>query len=134
MVTPEIDWWIKNCTQVKNPVYNKKQFAQSDGFGNVVTDINQDENIVLVLITDALISFCGVDRDGDCAAKTANLFDNSLNKIVYSFYRGLGPTFATVYINNIYYIQEGERVNLSAGTPFLQTKCTIGYISVSQKT
>ena len=137
MVTPEIDWWIKNTTQVKNPVYNRKRYAQSvpTVFGDTVqTPINQDENIKLVLITDILVSFCGT-IEKPCEWHVVSIVDQSLGKLVYQWFVN-DSDLQPLYLNNINYLQEGERLNLilSGGGSSFNRKMSVGYIEISSKT
>ena len=68
MVSPEIDYWIKNNTQVKNPVYSRKRYATNwvyifSAKGSSITTsstltfpVNQAQNVKLVLCTDYTFS------------------------------------------------------------------------------
>jgi hypothetical protein len=139
MVSPEYDWWIKNVTEVKHPVYNRKQYEQGVNLGgnnDAVTTINQDENIKLVFITDILLSFCGNIAAKPCDAHKIIIVDNSLGKIIFEVYVKGDGTDAPIYLNQVNYIQEGERLNISAigGGIAFNKQLSVGYISVSSKT
>lgn len=119
MVTPDIDWWIKNVTQVKNPVYSRKRYAISSG-NTVKTKVNQNNNIVLILLTDILLSAS--------ATGTGNVLDNSTNVKVFET-RIIKDT--PLYISNFYYLIQSEDINFSINT---FTTANIGYITISSKT
>lgn len=64
MVSPEIDYWIKNVCQVRKPVYNRKRYATNWTvvksalvITNTITfRVNQDDNIKIVLCTDYTVT------------------------------------------------------------------------------
>ena len=120
MVSPEIDWWIKNVTQVKKPVYNIKRYITNAG-NNFITKVNQDNNIKLILITDLLLS----SSNGGI---TCNLTDRSTNKKIIET-RMLKDS--PVYVSNFYYLVQSENINITL-TGF--TTCTLGYITISAET
>lgn len=124
MISPEIDWWIKNTTEVKNPVYNKKRYAISGlstiGFNTIKTYINQDENVKLVLCTDFIIS--------NNTSSVETITNLTTGEIVFS-----GWLFQDIKsISNFNYLIDGERINFQIND--LNAIVSMGYITISSRT
>lgn len=121
MVTPEIDWWIKNVTQVKEPVYNKKIYLQLVA-GKITFKVNQNKNIRVVIFTDLVIK---PDNAGCTVADDAN----GMTLFVLP---GFGMSSTPIVIPNIYYIVESENISLTVSGA--ATFASAGIITVSAKT
>jgi hypothetical protein len=128
MVTPEIDWWIKNVCQVKNPVYNRKRYIGSTGkTASLKTPMNQDDNIVLVLCTDYVISSFGVTA-GQQVSITDETETNDNTIIAY-----YPSVVNTICNSNLYYLVSGERINFGINFTTGDVDFTVGYITISAK-
>ena len=123
MISPEIDWWIKNTTQVHKPVYNIKQYAISQviaGVNTITFPVNQDENIKLVLIPSFTIS---------TNTSTAETITNLANNVPI-FSAWLFQNLQTV--DNFNYLVEAE--NFVFTTTLTSTIVTMAYITISART
>lgn len=129
MVSPELDWWIKNVCQVNKPVYNRKRYAISVGKSTSLTIApNQDENILLILCTDYLISSFGVTA-GQLVTVTDNTKTNENTIITY-----YPSVVNNVYNPNLNYLIESERLNFGISFASGDVALTIGYITISKDT
>jgi hypothetical protein len=123
MISPEVDWWIKNTTQVKHPVYHKKRYAISQVIGGVNTitfPVNQNENIKLVLCPSFTIS--------TNTSTIETIVDKSQNITVFSAW--LFQNVNTV--DNFNYLVESE--NITFTTVLTTTIVTMAYITISSNT
>lgn len=123
MITPEIDWWIKNVTEVKHPVYNRVEYAVSQvisGVNTITFPVNQDNNVKLVLIPSFTIST-----------------NTSTKETITDVTKNI-PVFSAWLFQNVQTVSPWnylvESMNFTFTTVLTSTVVSMAYITISSNT